>query len=72
MLIACLWSHWTAPGQSDLLSFAAITDTPPAKIAAVGHDRCIVPLRPNPRDLQAQHAILDDRQRPYYEHRLVA
>jgi putative SOS response-associated peptidase YedK len=28
MLVACLWSHWTAPGEPDLPSFAAITDEP--------------------------------------------
>ena len=26
MLVACLWSHWTGAGESDLLSFTAITD----------------------------------------------
>ncbi|RBB35979.1 hypothetical protein DPV79_26905 [Burkholderia reimsis] len=26
MYVACLWSRWTKPGESDLLSFAAITD----------------------------------------------
>ena len=29
MLVACLWSRWRAPGEPDLLSFAAITDEPP-------------------------------------------
>ena len=81
MLVACLWSHWQAPGEPELLSFAAITDEPPAEVSAAGHDRCIVPIRPenvdawlNPRagDLAALHAILDDRARPYYEHRLAA
>src|SRR5688572_4679241 len=32
MLVACLWSHWQAPGQPDLLSFAAITDEPPFEV----------------------------------------
>jgi putative SOS response-associated peptidase YedK len=81
MLVACLWSRWTAPGEPDLLSFAAITDDPPPEVAAVGHDRCIVPvkpehvdawLNPDPKNLAALHAILDDRQRPYYAHRLAA
>ena len=81
MLVACLWSRWTAPGERDLLSFAAITDDPPPEIAAAGHDRCIVPIKPehvdawlnpDPKDLAALHALLDDRQRPYYEHRLAA
>ena len=81
MLVACLWSRWTAPGQPDLLSFAAITDEPPAEVAAAGHDRCVIPIRPenvdawlnpDPRNLGAMYALLDDRQRPYYEHRLAA
>jgi putative SOS response-associated peptidase YedK len=81
MLVACLWSRWTAPGQHDLLSFAAITDEPPAEIAAAGHDRCVIPIRPenvdawlnpNPKDRSALYAILDDRARLYYEHRLAA
>jgi putative SOS response-associated peptidase YedK len=81
MLVACLWSRWTGPGEPDLLSFAAITDEPPSEVAAAGHDRCIIPIKPqnieawlNPRpgDLATQYAILDDRERPYYEHRLAA
>jgi putative SOS response-associated peptidase YedK len=81
MLVACLWSRWSGPGEPDLLSFAAITDEPPPEIAAAGHDRCIVSIKPenidawlnpNPRDLGALHSILDDRAQPYYEHRLAA
>jgi putative SOS response-associated peptidase YedK len=81
MLVACLWSRWTSPGQPDLLSFAAITDEPPPEVAAAGHDRCIIPIRPenvdawlnpDPKNLDALYAILDDREQPYYEHRLAA
>lgn len=81
MLVACLWSRWTAPGQPDLLSFAAITDEPPDEVAAAGHDRCIIPIRPDnvdawlnpdPKNLKELYAILDDRERPYYEHLLAA
>jgi putative SOS response-associated peptidase YedK len=81
MLVACLWSRWTAPGQPDLLSFAAITDEPPPEVAAAGHDRCIIPIKPehadawldpDRHDLRALYAILDDRERPFYEHRLAA
>jgi putative SOS response-associated peptidase YedK len=81
MHVACLWSQWSAPGQPDLLSFAAITDEPPPEVEAAGHDRCIIPIKPdnieawlNPEasDLAAMYAILDDRDRPYYEHRLAA
>ena len=81
MLVACLWSHWTGTNEPDLLSFAAITDEPPAEVAAAGHDRCIIPIKPehidawlnpDPKNLAAMYAILDDRERPYYEHRLAA
>jgi putative SOS response-associated peptidase YedK len=81
MLVACLWSHWQHEGAADLLSFAAITDEPPEEVAAAGHDRCIIPIKPehvdtwlnpDPRDLATQQAILDDRERPYYEHRMAA
>jgi len=81
MWVACLWSHWQVKGEQDLWSFAAITDEPPPEIAAAGHDRCIIPIKaenidtwlnPDPKNLAAMYAILDDRERPYYEHRMAA
>ena len=30
--VACLWSRWSAPGETELLSFAAIADVPPAEV----------------------------------------
>lgn len=81
MLVACLWSKWTGPGEPDLLSFAAITDEPPPEVAAAGHDRCIVPIKhenvdawlnPVRRDANGLLEILEDRERPYYEHRMAA
>jgi putative SOS response-associated peptidase YedK len=81
MLVACLWSRWSAPGEPDLLSFAAITDQPPPEVAAAGHDRCVIPIKaehidrwlnPATASLEELQAILDDRERPYYEHRLAA
>lgn len=83
MYIACLWSEWTDPAgrEPDLLSFTAITDDPEPEVAAAGHDRTIINLKPehldawldpDPRDLARLYAILDDRQHPYYEHRIAA
>ncbi len=80
MYVACLWSHWTAPGKDDLYSFAFITDEPPAEVLAAGHDRCIIPIKrenvdawldPDPNDLDSQYDILEDRERPYFEHRIA-
>lgn len=80
MLVACLWSRWSAPGEADLLSFAAITDEPPAEVLAAGHDRCIIPVQPENMDAwlraeggnKAMDEILEARARPYYAHRLAA
>lgn len=81
MLVAVLWSRWTGTDGTELLSFAAITDEPPPEIAAAGHDRCVIPIKakniddwlsPSPSKLAECYAILDDRERPYYEHRLAA
>jgi hypothetical protein len=52
----------------------------PAEVAAAGHDRCIIPFKResvgawlDPKgDAQQVYSILDDRWRPYYEHRLAA
>lgn len=80
LLAACIWSRWSGPGEPDLLSFALITHDPPPEVAAVGHDRCIVPIRPedldawlqpSARDLATQDAILDRAMRPYFAHHLV-
>jgi hypothetical protein len=61
---------------------AAITDEPPPEVAAAaGHDRSIVPIKPenidawlipNASNLEAMYAILDDREHLYYVHRLAA
>lgn len=81
MLVACLWSHWTREGEPELLSFAAITDEPPPEVAAAGHDRCIIPIKPenvdawlnpDPSNLGAMYRILADRPTAFYEHRLAA
>lgn len=80
MLVACLWDRWQVPGAPDLHSFAAITDDPPPEVAATGHNRCIIPLKPNnlaawlapTADRAALYALLDDRERPHYVHELAA
>ena len=81
MFVACLWSRWQEEGEPDVLSFAAITDEPPPEIAAVGHDRCIIPIKPgnverwlcpDASNLVQQYAVLDDRERPYFEHLMAA
>ncbi len=82
MLIACLVSEWRDPrGGAPLLSFAAITDEPPPEVAAAGHDRMIISLKPENLDVWLAPAgrspdelqrILADRQAPYYEHEVMA
>jgi len=81
LLIACLWSHWTDPNEPDLRGFAAITDDPPADVAAAGHDRCIVNLKPEHveawltpagRSLPELQGILSDRIIPAIVHSALA
>jgi len=81
MYVACLWSHWQGKDHPDFYSFTAITDEPPPEVANAGHDRCIIPIKPenidawlnpDPKNLAVQYAILDDRHRPYYEHQIAA
>jgi putative SOS response-associated peptidase YedK len=80
MLVACIWSKWTGADGEELLSFAVITDDPPPEVAAEGHDRCPVPIKaenvdawlnPNRNNLQALQDILEDRERPFYDHRVL-
>ena len=78
MYIACLYSHWTDPKgiEPDLWSFAAITDEPEPEVAAQGHDRTIINIKPEHADAwltpqgrtdEELFAIFDDKRHPYYE-----
>ena len=83
-LVACLYSHWTPPAgvdEPDLWSFAAITDEPLPEVALAGHDRTIVALQeknleawltPEGRSLGELDALLEEKERPYYEHCMAA
>lgn len=80
MAIACLYSHWSCPGEPDLWSFAFVTTDPPPEVAAAGYNRCIMPIRPEdidrwlqpaPDELKRFYDILEARERPYYNHAVV-
>jgi putative SOS response-associated peptidase YedK len=80
MYIACLWSHWTDPKEPDLRGFAAITDEPPADVAAAGHDRCIINLKPEHveawltpqgRSTTELQSMLSDRAIPVFQHEIL-
>jgi putative SOS response-associated peptidase YedK len=81
MLIACVWDRWKAAGQQDLYSFAAVTDEPPAEIAATGHQRCVIAIQERNLDLWLSptkatpdelDAILDDKAKRIFEHQIAA
>src|SRR5690349_13716906 len=66
MMIACLYSEWRDPkGGAPLLSFDAITDEPPVEVAAAGHDRMIINIKPENLDawLNPAGKALDEMQR---------
>ena len=80
MYIACIWSHWTDPKEPDLRGFAAITDEPPADVAAAGHDRCIINLKPEHveawltpegRSRAELQSMLSDRAIPVFQHEVL-
>lgn len=80
MYIACLWSRWTNAQEPDVLGFAAITDDPPADVAAAGHDRCIINLKPehieawltpHGRSRQELQDILSDRAIPAFQYQAL-
>lgn len=82
MRIACIYSEWVDPaGGEKLLSFAAVTDEPPADVAAAGHDRFPVNLSsaaadrwlaPSGRSAAQLQALLDDREQLSYEYEVLA
>lgn len=81
LLVACLYSRWEKDGEVPLESFAAITDEPPAEVAATGHDRCVIILNrdsaerwlaPDGMEDSALEGLLDDRPILVHEHRLAA
>ncbi len=79
MLMACIWSHWIGEGEN-LRGAAVITDDPPPEIAAAGHDRCPIALRPDnveawltpdgrsPAELQG---MLSEKQTTTYRHEMA-
>jgi putative SOS response-associated peptidase YedK len=80
MYIACLWPHCTDATEPGLRGFAAITDDPPQDIAAAGHDRCIINLRPEHvdarltpqgRSREQPQTILSDRAVPAFAHEIL-
>jgi putative SOS response-associated peptidase YedK len=68
------------PAEPELRGFAAIIDEPPSDIAAAGHDRCIINLRPehldawltpDGRSTQELQNILSDHVVSTYQHQAL-
>ncbi len=82
MLIACLYAEWSDPKTGEKLnSFAAVTDDPPAEVAAAGHDRMVIRLTrdnvdrwlmPQGRSDDELQAILSERQPSVLRARVAA
>lgn len=81
MLLACLYRYVEPHGdEAGFYGFAAITRDPPPEVLAAGHERCIIPIRPenvdawlnpDPKNLAAQYAILADPIDAFYQHQIV-
>jgi len=81
MIVPIIWDTWGENPEGSFDSFAIITDDPPLEISSAGHDRCPIFIKPenidawlNPEDKTDEElfALLDDRIRPHYEHRIAA
>jgi putative SOS response-associated peptidase YedK len=79
MRIACVYAVWTGQAGEKLLSYAAVTDEPPPEVEEAGHDRMMINLQarnvgiwlsPEGRSAQELQQALDDREKPYYEHKV--
>jgi putative SOS response-associated peptidase YedK len=80
LFLACLWRHVEATeDEAAFYSFAIITREPPPEVAAAGHDRCVIAIKPENLDawldpgahtLGDMKAILDDPIGAYYQHQL--
>jgi putative SOS response-associated peptidase YedK len=82
MVVPCIWDTWkgSGVGKVGFDSFALITDEPPVEVLETGHDRCPIFLneariddwlKPQGKPVAELFTILDDRQRPFYEHALA-
>lgn len=80
MFIPTLWDEWKGDGKSSLISAALITDDPAPEIARAGHDRTPIFLKQNVvdswlnakgRSVKELKEIFDERERPYYAHRII-
>ncbi|BFI96227.1 MAG: hypothetical protein RSP_17370 [Rhodanobacter sp.] len=82
MLLACLYRYVEPEGgEGGYYTFAAVTRDPPPEVLAAGHNRCVIPLRPenvdawldpDPKNLSAQFAILEDPIDAFYQHQIVS
>lgn len=81
MIVPCIWDHWSSKEDGEMDGFALITDDPPKEIAETGHNRCPVFLKeekveawlnPMGKSEQELFKILEDRQKPYYNHEIAA
>ena len=81
MYVPCLYADWRGEDGTKMPCFAAVTDEPPSEVAAAGHNRCPINLShdaamqwlsPEGKTSEQLQALLDERQRPFYEHRVLA
>ncbi|MBS1961574.1 MAG: SOS response-associated peptidase family protein [Bdellovibrionales bacterium] len=80
MAVPCIWDRNEAEDFT-LHSFALITDDPNPEVAAAGHDRTPVVMRPKyidlwlgaaAKDLAEYAVVFDDKQPTYFEHEVAA
>lgn len=80
MIVPCIFDFNTE-GDFPLQSFALITDEPNPEIAAAGHDRTPIIMKPEhldrwlktpTQDLKSFNIVFDDKQPTFFEHEVAA
>jgi len=79
MFIPMLWDVWNKPDKATLYSAALITDDPSPEVAATGHNRTPISIKPTVVDdwlhpsgksMADLYRILGERVRPRFAHRI--
>lgn len=80
MLVPCIFDK-NEEEEFTLHSFAIITDEPNSEVAAAGHDRTPIIMKPSHldlwlstdgKDLREYDLVFNDKQRTYFEHEIAA
>lgn len=79
MILPTVWDYWPENGTPSLRSAALITDDPHPEVAAAGHDRTPITLKPSAAEDWLRANCIEDaltilkqeREQPYFSHQVL-